>query len=70
MWFTSLVPSTFTWLDTTTREQRRALEVIDLFALRDTVDQLGIGSVRDAWAERWPTGGAGAAQGPRCEGAP
>ncbi|MDA8620797.1 DUF6361 family protein [Planctomycetota bacterium] len=56
MWFTSPVPSTFTWLDTTTREQRRALEVIDLFALRDTVDQLGIGSVRDAWAERLSPG--------------
>lgn len=50
------MPSTFTWLDTTTQDQRRALDVINLFALRDTVDQLGIGSVRDAWAERLSPG--------------
>jgi len=44
-------PSSFTWLDTSERDRRRALDVIDLFKQRDTRDELGIGSVRDALAD-------------------
>lgn len=45
------MPSTFSWLDTSERDRRRALDVIDLFSLRDTRDQLGIAGIRDAWAD-------------------
>ena len=43
--------STLSWLDYDESERRRALDVIDLFRERDTRDELGIGSVRDAFAE-------------------
>jgi hypothetical protein len=43
--------STFSWLDTSERDRRRALDVIDLFEVRDTRDELGMGSTRDAWAD-------------------
>lgn len=46
-----MAPSTFTWLDTSEHDRRRALDVIDLFKQRDTRDELGIGSVRDALAD-------------------
>lgn len=48
--------STFAWLDTSERDRRRALDVIDLFALRDTRDELGIAAVRDSWADRLAPG--------------
>ena len=50
------MPSTLTWLDTSAHDRRRALDVIDLFAVRDTVDQLGVGAIRDAWADRLAPG--------------
>lgn len=43
--------SSFSWLDFSERDRRRALEVINLFRDRDTVDELGIGTIRDAFAE-------------------
>lgn len=46
------MPSTFTWLDASEHDRRRALEVIDLFNLGDTRDQLGLASIRDAWSDR------------------
>lgn len=45
------MPSTFTWLDTSEHERRRAMEVIDLFSRQNTRDELGIGAVRDAIAD-------------------
>lgn len=45
------MPSTFTWLDFSERERRRALDVIDQFRNEDTRDELGIGTVRDAVAD-------------------
>ena len=45
------MPSSYTWLDYSETERRKALEVIDLFRERDTRDELGIGTVRDAFAE-------------------
>src|SRR5262245_27615097 len=45
------MPSTFTWLDTSERDRQRALDVIDLFERQDTLDELGIGTVRDALAD-------------------
>lgn len=45
------VTSSFSWLDFSDFERRRALEVISRLAEHDTVDELGIGSVRDALSE-------------------
>jgi len=43
--------SVFAWLDYSERERRRMLDVVDLFREHDTRDELGIGSVRDAFAD-------------------
>jgi hypothetical protein len=43
--------SAFVWLDYSERERRKMLDVIDLFREHDTRDELGIGSVRDAFAD-------------------
>lgn len=42
--------STFGWLDTDSEQRQRMLEVVDLFKEEGTVDELGIGSIRDAIA--------------------
>lgn len=42
--------SVFAWLDYDEAERRRMQEAIELFRERDTIDQLGIGSVRDAFS--------------------
>jgi len=44
------MPSVLGWLDHDEAERRRMQEVIELFRERDTVDELGIGSVRDAFS--------------------
>lgn len=41
--------STFVWLDYSERDRRKMLDVVDLFREHDTRDELGIGSVRDAF---------------------
>jgi hypothetical protein len=38
------------WLDYSERERRQALDVISLFREQGTVDELGIGAIRDAFA--------------------
>ena len=43
--------STFAWLDFSDKERRDALEVIDLFREEDTRDELGLGVIRDAFAD-------------------
>jgi len=43
--------SAFVWLDYSERERRKMLDVVDLFGEHDTHDELGIGSVRDAFAD-------------------
>ena len=43
--------STFVWLDYSERERRKMLDVVDLFREHDTRDELGVGSVRDAFAD-------------------
>jgi hypothetical protein len=43
--------STFSWLDTSEADRRRAMDVIDLLRQKETVDELGIGSVRDTIAD-------------------
>lgn len=43
--------STFTWLDYSEAERRKMLDVIDLFGEKTTRDELGLGGVRDAFAD-------------------
>ena len=43
--------SVFEWLDTDSEQRRKMLEVVELFKEEDTVDELGIGSIRDALAD-------------------
>jgi hypothetical protein len=42
------MPSTIAWLDFSDEEQRRAREIVALFAQPESRDELGIGTVRDA----------------------
>ncbi len=48
---TQITGSYFSWMDYSERERREALDVIDLFSEQDTRDELGIGTVRDAFAD-------------------
>ena len=43
--------SSFAWLDFSESDRQKALDVIDLFREKGTVDELGIGTVRDAFAD-------------------
>ena len=43
--------STFAWLDFSERDRRRALEIVDLLKEDGTQDELGIGVIRDAFAD-------------------
>ena len=45
------MPSTFTWLDYSEQERRKMLDVIELFGEKTTRDELGLGGVRDAFAD-------------------
>lgn len=45
--------STLSWLDYSDAERRAALNVIELFRDRDTRDELGLGSIRDGFAEHF-----------------
>lgn len=44
--------SSFGWLDADDDQQRRMLDVIDLFRERSTLDDLGIGAIRDAFSDQ------------------
>lgn len=44
------VVSVIAWLDTSAEEQRRAREIIALFAQPESRDELGIGQIRDAFS--------------------
>lgn len=43
--------STFSWLAFSEKERRKVLDVVELFGDRDTRDELGLGTVRDAFAD-------------------
>ncbi len=45
------MPSFISWLDYSEHEKRKMLDVINLFRERDTRDELGIGTVRDAFSD-------------------
>jgi hypothetical protein len=44
--------SLLVWLDYSEHERRKMLDVIDRFREADTVDELGLGAIRDAFADR------------------
>ncbi|RMB61705.1 DUF6361 family protein [Tessaracoccus antarcticus] len=44
------MPSTIAWLDTSSEEQLRTRELIALFTEKDTLDELGIGQIRDVFS--------------------
>lgn len=43
--------SSFTWLDSSEQQRRQMLNVIHLFREKETRDELGIGAIRDAFAD-------------------
>lgn len=43
--------SVFSWLDHSEEQRRKVLDVIDMFKEKSTVDELGLGTVRDAMAD-------------------
>jgi len=43
--------STFAWLDQSQEQRRRVLDVVDLFREQGIVDELGLGTIRDAMAD-------------------
>src|SRR2546430_10625723 len=43
--------SAFAWLSYSESERRKALDVISFFREQDTRDELGIGAIRDAFAD-------------------
>lgn len=45
--------STFGWLDHDEGERRRMLEVVNLFREKGTLDELGIGTIRDTLADHF-----------------
>jgi len=49
----TLVTSTFGWLDHDEGARRRMMDVINLFREKGTLDELGIGTIRDTFAERF-----------------
>ena len=44
------VPSSFGWVDFAAENQKKMLDVVKLFRKKDTVDELGIGSIRDSFS--------------------
>jgi hypothetical protein len=45
------VVSVFGWLDQSDEQRRKVLDIIDLFREQGTVDELGLGTIRDAMAD-------------------
>ncbi len=47
------MPSSFAWVDIDETSRRRMLDVIEMFRDQDTLDDLGIGTIRDAFADHF-----------------
>jgi hypothetical protein len=43
--------STFSWLDQSDHQRRKVLDLLAMFKERETVDELGLGTIRDAFAD-------------------
>ena len=48
-----LVVSTFKWLDFSASDRQRTMQVLDLFREKSTLDELGVGLIRDAFADHF-----------------
>jgi hypothetical protein len=46
-----MVQSSIAWIDFSEQDRRRMIEVVSLFKERDTRDELGLGSIRNAFAD-------------------
>ena len=46
-----MINSSIAWLDFSEEDRRKVMEVVSLFTERDTRDELGLGSIRDAFAD-------------------
>jgi len=46
-----MLQSSIAWIDFSEQDRRKMMEVVALFKQRDTRDELGLGSIRDAFAE-------------------
>ena len=47
------MPSQFGWVDFSERDRQRILNTVNLFRMQDTRDELGIGAIRDAFADHF-----------------
>ena len=45
--------SHLSWIDFSENDRRTMLNIISMFSGKETLDELGIGSVRDAFADRF-----------------
>ena len=45
------MPSTFAWLAVDAEQRRRMMEAVDQFRDETTIDDLGIGAIRDAFSD-------------------
>ena len=45
------MPATLTWVDSSADQQRRMLELLNSWAETETLDELGIGTIRDAFSD-------------------
>ena len=43
--------SKFGWVDFSESERKQMLEIVDLFNQQDTRDELGVGTIRDAFSD-------------------
>ena len=47
------MPSSFAWVDFAEEDRRKMLNVVHLFREQETRDELGIGTIRDAFADHF-----------------
>jgi hypothetical protein len=52
-----MLQSSIAWIDFSEQDRRKMMEVVALFKQRDTRDELGLGSIRDAFADLFFPGG-------------
>ena len=45
--------SKFGWIDFSEKERQQMLDIIDLFNKQDTRDELGVGTIRDAFSDHF-----------------
>jgi len=47
------VPATLSWVDVSERQQRRMLELLRSWRETETLDELGVGTIRDAFSDHF-----------------